>query len=112
MSIPTLESLHAIGALQQPTYPDRGALDDAVARLRTMPPLVFAGECDDLTDKLAAVTRGEAFLLQGGDCAETFVDNTEPPLGAIVLRANQYQVGWRKLEQLPLDVRELFCNEP
>ena len=76
MSIPTLESLHAIGALQQPTYPDRGALDDAVARLRTMPPLVFAGECDDLTDKLAAVTRGEAFLLQGGDCAETFAEVT------------------------------------
>ena len=37
-----------------------------------MPPLVFAGECDELKDKLAAVARGEAFLLQGGDCAETF----------------------------------------
>ena len=37
-----------------------------------MPPLVFAGECDDLKAKLAAVARGEAFLLQGGDCAETF----------------------------------------
>ena len=76
MSIPSLESLHAIGAEQQPTYPDRGALDDAVARLRRMPPLVFAGECDDLKDKLAAVTRGEAFLLQGGDCAETFAEVT------------------------------------
>ena len=76
MSIPTLESLHAIGPLQQPMYPDRGALDDAVARLRTMPPLVFAGECDDLTEKMAAVTRGEAFLLQGGDCAETFAGVT------------------------------------
>lgn len=37
-----------------------------------MPPLVFAGECDTLRDKLAAVARGEAFVLQGGDCAETF----------------------------------------
>ena len=37
-----------------------------------MPPLVFAGECDELKAKLAAVARGEAFLLQGGDCAETF----------------------------------------
>lgn len=37
-----------------------------------MPPLVFAGECDNLRDRLAAVARGEAFLLQGGDCAETF----------------------------------------
>ena len=41
-----------------------------------MPPLVFAGECDDLTEKIAAVTRGEAFLLQGGDCAETFAGVT------------------------------------
>ena len=71
-SIPSLESLHALGPAQQPTYPDRAAVDAAVARLRKAPPLVFAGECDDLTDKLAAVARGEAFLLQGGDCAETF----------------------------------------
>ena len=70
--IPDLAALHARGAAQQPTYPDPDAVDDAVARLRTMPPLVFAGECDDLTEKIAAVTRGEAFLLQGGDCAETF----------------------------------------
>lgn len=76
MSIPDLSTLHALGAAQQPTYPDRGALDSAVAKLRTAPPLVFAGECDDLTTKLAAVTRGEAFLLQGGDCAETFAGVT------------------------------------
>nr|WP_301539669.1 3-deoxy-7-phosphoheptulonate synthase class II [Nocardioides sp. zg-DK7169] len=68
--------MHAMGAAQQPTYPDRAALGSAVDRLRTMPPLVFAGECDDLTDKLAAVTRGEAFLLQGGDCAETLAGVT------------------------------------
>jgi len=43
-----------------------------VGKLRSVPPLVFAGECDDLKDKLGAVARGEAFLLQGGDCAETF----------------------------------------
>jgi 3-deoxy-7-phosphoheptulonate synthase len=75
-AIPTLEQLHALGPLQQPTYPDQGAVDAAVARLRTAPPLVFAGECDDLTEKIAAVTRGEAFLLQGGDCAETFAGVT------------------------------------
>ncbi len=75
-AIPTLEQLHALGPLQQPTYPDAGAVDAAVARLRTVPPLVFAGECDDLTQKIAAVTRGEAFLLQGGDCAETFAGVT------------------------------------
>ena len=70
--IPDLASLHAMGAAQQPTYADPAAMDAAVTRLRKLPPLVFAGECDDLKGKLAAVARGEAFLLQGGDCAETF----------------------------------------
>ena len=72
VTIPDLASLHALGAQQQPTYPDAAAVDAAVAKLRTQPPLVFAGECDDLRAKIAAVSRGEAFLLQGGDCAETF----------------------------------------
>jgi 3-deoxy-7-phosphoheptulonate synthase len=70
--IPDLASLRALGAAQQPSWPDSGAVDAAVSRLRGLPPLVFAGECDELTEKLAAVARGEAFLLQGGDCAETF----------------------------------------
>ena len=51
-------------------------LDDVTAQLRVLPPLVFAGECDALKERLGAVARGEAFLLQGGDCAETFVDST------------------------------------
>src|SRR6266700_5953461 len=63
-------------ALQQPPWPDRGALQTAVRRLEGMPPLVFAGECDQLRERLAAVARGEAFLLQGGDCAETFAGTT------------------------------------
>jgi 3-deoxy-7-phosphoheptulonate synthase len=71
VTIPSLEQLHAIGAKQQPTYDDPAAVAAVVDRLRTQPPLVFAGECDDLKEKLAAVARGEAFLLQGGDCAET-----------------------------------------
>ncbi|MFT3872176.1 MAG: 3-deoxy-7-phosphoheptulonate synthase class II [Nocardioides sp.] len=71
MTIPDLDTLHALGPAQQPTYPDRAQRDAAVAKLRTMPPLVFAGECDELTEKIGAVARGEAFLLQGGDCAET-----------------------------------------
>jgi 3-deoxy-7-phosphoheptulonate synthase len=75
-SIPDLASLHALGAAQQPAYPDRAAVDAAVERLRSFPPLVFAGECDRLKDKLGAVARGEAFLLQGGDCAETFAGVT------------------------------------
>ncbi|WP_338016249.1 class II 3-deoxy-7-phosphoheptulonate synthase [Nocardioides cavernaquae] len=75
-SIPDLASLHSMGAAQQPTYPDRAAVDAAVERLRTAPPLVFAGECDELKEKIAAVVRGEAFILQGGDCAETFAGVT------------------------------------
>ena len=63
-------------AAQQPTWPDSDALDSAVSTLRAMPPLVFAGECDDLRDRMAAASVGEAFVLQGGDCAETFVDAT------------------------------------
>jgi 3-deoxy-7-phosphoheptulonate synthase len=70
--VPDLASLRALGAAQQPTWPDGDAVDRAVEKLRRVPPLVFAGECDDLKAKLAAVARGEAFLLQGGDCAETF----------------------------------------
>jgi 3-deoxy-7-phosphoheptulonate synthase len=70
--IPELAALHALGPAQQPVWPDRSAVGATVAKLRKVPPLVFAGECDDLKDKLAAVARGEAFLLQGGDCAETF----------------------------------------
>ena len=76
VAIPALADLHALGPAQQPTYADRAAVDAAVTRLRTMPPLVFAGECDDLKAKLGAVARGEAFLLQGGDCAETFAGVT------------------------------------
>ena len=72
MTIPDLPTLHALGAAQQPRWPDGPALESAVAKLRSVPPLVFAGECDELKKKLAAVARGEAFLLQGGDCAETF----------------------------------------
>ena len=63
-------------AEQQPEWPDQAALQDVVARLRLLPPLVFAGECDQLKERLGAVARGEAFLLQGGDCAETFADST------------------------------------
>jgi len=72
VSIPTLDELKALGAAQQPQWPDAAATERAVTTLRAMPPLVFAGECDDLKGKLAEVSAGRAFLLQGGDCAETF----------------------------------------
>ena len=76
MTIPDLADLHALGPAQQPSYPDAAAVDLAVSRLRSFPPLVFAGECDELKAKIGAVARGEAFLLQGGDCAETFAGVT------------------------------------
>ena len=57
---------------QQPEYPDAEALRDVIADLESYPPLVFAGECDQLRARMAAVAKGEAFLLQGGDCAEAF----------------------------------------
>ena len=52
--------------------PTRPTVDEVVGKLRKLPPLVFAGECDKLRTKMASVAAGEAFILQGGDCAETF----------------------------------------
>lgn len=59
-------------AAQQPDWPDAAKLRDVVEQLSLAPPLVFAAECDLLRRRMAAVARGEAVLLQGGDCAETF----------------------------------------
>jgi len=59
-------------AAQQPDWPDRDELDRVVKALSGMPPLVFAGEARNLTQRLAQVAAGEAFLLQAGDCAESF----------------------------------------
>ena len=70
--VPSLEALRALHPAQQPVYDDPGAVDAVVAQLRTLPPLVFAGECDALKAKLADAAQGRAFILQGGDCAETF----------------------------------------
>ncbi len=63
-------------AAQQPNWPDKAALAKAVEQLRTFPPLVFAGECDTLKEKIAEAVEGRAFWLQGGDCAETFAGAT------------------------------------
>jgi 3-deoxy-7-phosphoheptulonate synthase len=63
-------------AAQQPDWPDPSQVRAATAELEAQPPLVFAGECDQLRDRLAAVARGEAFVLQGGDCAERFSEST------------------------------------
>jgi 3-deoxy-7-phosphoheptulonate synthase len=60
---------------QVPDYPDPVALADIEQQLGTFPPLVFAGEARELKSKLARVAQGEAFLLQGGDCAESFAEH-------------------------------------
>ena len=62
-------------ALQMPNYPDAAALKATEERLASFPPLVFAGEARALKDHLARVCAGEAFLLQGGDCAESFAEH-------------------------------------
>ncbi|MGB4779850.1 class II 3-deoxy-7-phosphoheptulonate synthase [Microbacterium sp.] len=61
---------------QQPNWPDADAVAAVSDELATLPPLVFAGEVDNLRDRLAAAAAGKAFLLQGGDCAETFAGAT------------------------------------
>jgi 3-deoxy-7-phosphoheptulonate synthase len=69
----------ALVAAQQPNWPggkDGAPLAKAVAELKALPPLVFAGECDDLKAKIAEAAAGRAFWLQGGDCAETFASAT------------------------------------
>ena len=71
-----LDNYANLTAAQQPTWPNADAVADARAKLAKLPPLVFAGEVDILRARLAAAAEGKAFLLQGGDCAETFADAT------------------------------------
>jgi 3-deoxy-7-phosphoheptulonate synthase len=61
--------------LQVPVYPDQAKLDGVEAQLRKFPPLVFAGEARELKHQLGDVAEGRAFLLQGGDCAESFAEH-------------------------------------
>lgn len=71
-----LDNYLKLEARQQPTWADAQVLEQVKKELSVQPPLVFAGEVDTLRERLAQAARGEAFLLQGGDCAETFVDAT------------------------------------
>ena len=57
-----------------PDYPDKKDLDKVLDKIKTFPPLVFAGETRHLKQQLAEVVDGKAFLLQGGDCAESFAE--------------------------------------
>lgn len=68
----TPESWKSKRALQLPEYPDPNELDSVLRVLESFPPIVFAGEARKLEESLAKAAVGEAFLLQGGDCAESF----------------------------------------
>ncbi len=74
MSAWSLKSWRDFPAGQQPEWPDEAAYDRALKQLAGLPPLVFAGEARQLTTALAKVAAGEAFLLQAGDCAESFTE--------------------------------------
>ncbi len=69
-------------AAQQATYPDKAALERVVADLSRLPPIVTSWEVDALKDEIARAQRGEAFILQGGDCAETFDECTSEDIVA------------------------------
>ncbi|WP_449277546.1 class II 3-deoxy-7-phosphoheptulonate synthase [Leucobacter sp. GX24907] len=71
-----LDEYRRYEAKQQPSWPDPAAAQSVGAELAQQPPLIFAGEADQLRERLAVAARGEAFLLQGGDCAETFAGAT------------------------------------
>lgn len=66
------DSWRARKAYQQPAYPDQAEVTKATDEIRAYPPLIFAGECRNLQERLAKAAVGEAFILQGGDCAEAF----------------------------------------
>ncbi|MGM7699984.1 class II 3-deoxy-7-phosphoheptulonate synthase [Microbacterium sp. A84] len=71
-----LDAWRTLPIKQQPTWPDADRVADVSRQIAALPPLVFAGEVDNLRDRLARAASGRAFLLQGGDCAETFAGAT------------------------------------
>ena len=77
-----LDTALALPAEQQPEWPDEQSVRMVRRVLESVPPITVPEEVDRLRSQLGDVARGEAFMLQGGDCAETFVDNTEPHLKA------------------------------
>jgi 3-deoxy-7-phosphoheptulonate synthase len=71
-------------AVQQPSWPDGDVVGRVRALLESVPPITVPPEVDRLQERLGEVARGRAFLLQGGDCAETFADNSEEHLRASI----------------------------
>ncbi|MGO1319404.1 MAG: class II 3-deoxy-7-phosphoheptulonate synthase [Galactobacter sp.] len=99
---PTLDLWRQLPIKQQPDWSGTPEHARAVAELGTLPPLVFAGEVDVLKSRLAAAARGEAFLLQGGDCAETFSAATADRIQARVKTILQMAVVLTYGAQMPV----------
>lgn len=74
--IDALDAWRSLPIKQQPHWPDADRVAEVSRQIAALPPLVFAGEVDNLRDRLARAASGQAFLLQGGDCAETFAGAT------------------------------------
>ncbi|KAL5718112.1 3-deoxy-7-phosphoheptulonate synthase [Ranunculus cassubicifolius] len=72
----TIDSWRSKKAHQLPEYPDQGELDSVLNTIKNYPPLVFAGKSRTLEQRIADAARGDAFILQGGDCAESFKEFT------------------------------------
>ena len=89
-------------AAQQPEWPDQDALERALDELRVLPPLVFAGECDLLLQRLGDVALGRSFVLMGGDCAETFAANTANSIRARLQTVLQMAIVLTYGAQLPV----------
>jgi 3-deoxy-7-phosphoheptulonate synthase len=89
-------------AAQQPVWPDEDHLERVLTELRAMPPLVFAGECDTLTEQLGKAALGQAFVLTGGDCAETFAANTADSIRARLKTVLQMSVVLTYAASLPV----------
>lgn len=81
---PGLDEWRNAPVSQQPQWQNEDVYRSSMEELSTLPPLVFAGEVDVLRDRLAAAAQGKAFLLQGGDCAETFAAATADRISARV----------------------------
>ena len=79
-----LDAWRDLHAAQQPNWPDPAVLREVSATLAALPPLVVASEVDQLLERLGAVARGQAFLLQGGDCAETFQTSSQADIAGKV----------------------------
>ena len=88
-------------AAQQPPWPDADELRAARDELSALPPLVFAGECDVLGTRLAEAAQGRAFVLMGGDCAETFEANNADSIRARLKTVLQMSVVLTYAASLP-----------